>query len=113
MKKIIFGLAILLPLTTVNCTSTPLKNTVPTRATPLSAPNKNQGYIITTTVTADDKIIRKIYADYGVIWLRALGNHQYELRLQNDPGLDEMLHVSAHSGSGITAVQPNYSYSIN
>lgn len=113
MKKIIFGLAILLPLTTVNCTSTPLENSLHTPPITLSAPNQNKGYIITTTVTADDTTIRKIYADYGVLMLRALGNHQYELRLKNDPGMDEMLHSAAHSDSGITAVQPNYSYSIN
>ncbi|MGB8516679.1 MAG: hypothetical protein WCD45_02205 [Gallionella sp.] len=117
MKKTILGIAILLPLVTVACHATPAMDLTaahPAPHTNLPQPDlRRGGYLITTTANADESNIRKRYADYGVLVLRALGNHQYELRLQNDPGLEIMLHTAAQSNGEITAIQPNYSYPLN
>ena len=54
--------------------------------------------------------IRRVFAPYGVALVNPLGNGQFELHLQRDPGLDALKSLAAGSGGAVTAVQPNFVY---
>lgn len=55
-------------------------------------------------------VIRRVFAQYGVVLVNPLGNSQFELHLQRDPGLDALKKLAASSGGVVTAVQPNFVY---
>lgn len=106
-------LAIALPLSTVACTQTPAKQVqtvVAAADKPMFKPAQSNGYIVTAN---DEATVRRIYAKHGVTVLRAIGNGQFELHLQRDPGLAELNDLATHSGGAITAVQPNFTYQAN
>lgn len=73
-------------------------------------PAQLAGYIVTAK---DEAAVRRVYAKLGVAVLRSLGNGQFELQLQSDPGLAEVNNLASHSNGAITAVQPNYTYQAN
>lgn len=54
--------------------------------------------------------IRHVFAQYGVALVRSLGNEQFELRLERDPGLDALKSLVTGSGGAVTAIQPNFVY---
>lgn len=54
--------------------------------------------------------IRRVFAQCGVVTVNPLGNEQFELRLQRDPGLDTLKSLAAGSGGAVTAIQPNFVY---
>lgn len=55
-------------------------------------------------------VIRRVFAQYGVALVRPLGNDQYELRLDRDPGLDVLKSLAAGSEGAVKAIQPNLVY---
>ncbi|MDD5057210.1 MAG: hypothetical protein PHQ60_05010 [Sideroxydans sp.] len=54
--------------------------------------------------------IRRVFAKYGVVQVNALGNNQYEMRLERDPGLDALNSLATGSNGAVTAIQPNIVY---
>jgi hypothetical protein len=60
-----------------------------------------------------EQVIRRIFAQYGVTLVRPLGNEQFELRLQRDPGLSAIKGLAAGSDGAVTAIQPNFVYHAN
>lgn len=71
------------------------------------------GSYIVNAAGDGNEVIRRVFAKYGVTLVRSLGNKQFELRLQRDPGLDVLKSVAADSGGEITAIQPNFAYHTN
>lgn len=69
-------------------------------------------YIVKAT-EGGAEVIKRVFAQYGVALVRPLGNDQFELRLQRDPGLDALESLAAGSGGAVTSVQPNFVYHIN
>jgi hypothetical protein len=57
-----------------------------------------------------EQVIRRVFAQYGVVLVRPLGNDQFELRLSRNPGLDTLKSMAARSDGAVTAVQPNFVY---
>jgi hypothetical protein len=114
MKNALLLLAITLPLTTVACTqnSTPKETKVVAENTHagMFKTNQNQGYIVTAQ---DEASVQRVYGALGISLLRALGNQQFEMHLQNDAGIQNVTDLALHSNGAITAVQPNYSYQAN
>lgn len=72
--------------------------------------NQNKGYIVTAQ---DEASVQRVYGALGISLLRALGNQQFEMQLQNDAGIQVVTDLAHHSNGAITAVQPNYSYQAN
>jgi len=54
--------------------------------------------------------IRRVFAQYGIVLVNSIGNEQFELRLEHDPGLDALKSLVSGSGGAVTAVQPNFIY---
>ena len=54
--------------------------------------------------------IRRVFAQYGVLLVNPLGNEQFEIRLERDPGLEALKGLASGSGGAVTAVQPNFVY---
>jgi hypothetical protein len=50
--------------------------------------------------------IQRVFASYNIVLIRPWGNGQFEMRLQQDPGLDVVKGVAANSGGAVTAVRP-------
>lgn len=113
MTKYPTSIAALLSLTTtVACSQA---------ATPAAAPpvvaNKGSALFNQTAVpgsyivkASGDAVIRRVFAQYGVALVRSLGNEQYELRLDQDPGLDVLKSLAAGSGGAVATIQPNLVY---
>ena len=57
-----------------------------------------------------EQVIRRVFAQYGVALVRPLGNEQFELRMDRDPGLKTLKNMAAGSDGAVTAVQPNFVY---
>lgn len=72
--------------------------------------NQNKGYIVTAPDAAS---VQRVYGALGIKVLRALGNSQFEMQLQQDAGVEAVSNLALHSNGAITAVQPNYSYQAN
>lgn len=99
-----------LPLTTVACTR-PHTETIALNDKPANTINQAQysGYIV-TSLSEGEPAIRRAYAKFGIVGIKPIGNGQYELNLQNDPGLPEMESLANQSNGTIKAIQPNYIY---
>lgn len=54
--------------------------------------------------------VRRVFAQYGVVLVNSIGNEQFELRLERDPGLDALKKLVEGSNGAVTAVQPNFVY---
>jgi hypothetical protein len=54
--------------------------------------------------------IRRVFAQYGVVLVNPLGNEQFEIRLERDPGLEALKGLVSGSGGAVNAVQPNFVY---
>ncbi len=66
-------------------------------------------YIVTATGDGA-AAIRRVFAQYGVVLVNALGNEQFEMRLERDPGLDALKSLAEGSNGAVTAIQPNFVY---
>lgn len=58
-------------------------------------------------------VIRRVFAQFGVLQVNSLGNEQFELRLERDPGLEVLKSLAAKSRGGVTTIQPNFIYRAN
>jgi len=113
MRKDLYSVVtLLLPLSTLACTQPHAEPTAPI-VMAADQPVRSfvgaaqQGYIVTAK---DEASVRRIFAQQGVTVLRSLGNGQFELHLQNDPGLSVVTEMASRSGGIISAVQTNQSY---
>lgn len=110
--KFLVSTAILLILTTMGaCSQAPTPSMASKEPTTLK--QTEPGSYIVNASGDGDETIRRVFAKYGVELVRPLGNKQFELRLQRDPGLDALKSVAADSGGQVTAVQPNFVYHTN
>lgn len=66
-------------------------------------------YIVTVQPGSDAALLRQLYAAYGVRELSDLGANHFLVKLNRDPGLDEIRRTGLDSGK-VTAVQPNFVY---
>ncbi|MDD4979423.1 MAG: hypothetical protein PHI29_12410 [Gallionella sp.] len=113
MKKNLYTLiAILLPLTTMACSQPPTQKAMPVatvtaQTAPVFMGAAQQGYIVTAK---DEASIRSTFAKQGVTMLRSIGNGQFEMHLQQDPGLSVVSEIASRSGGNISAVQANQRY---
>lgn len=107
-------MAIALPFSTAACTQTPATKVQTAVAANQPATRFNtaqsNGYIVTAS---NEAAVRRVYAKQGIALLRSIGNGQFELHLQTDPGLVDLTDLAKHSDGAITAVQPNFSYQAN
>lgn len=101
---------LILPLTMIACTR-PSTETIALNDKPANTLNQSQssGYIVTSS-NEGEPAIRRAYSEFGIVTVRLIGNNQYELQLQNDPGLSELEKLATHSGGEIKAIQPNFIY---
>lgn len=108
--KFISLIALILPLSTIACTR-PHTETIALNDKPANTLNLSQssGYIV-TSLNEGEPAIRRAYTKFGIIAIKLIGNGQYELHLQNDPGLPEMENLAIHSSGEIKTIQPNYIY---
>ncbi|MGB7650065.1 MAG: hypothetical protein WBL62_02565 [Gallionella sp.] len=114
MKNCLLLLAIALPLSTIACTQNnahqETKMIAENSNSGMFTANQNKGYIVTAPDAAS---VQRVYGALGVKVLRALGNRQFEMHLQQDAGIEAVSNLAQHSNGAITAVQPNYSYQAN
>lgn len=54
--------------------------------------------------------IHRVFASYGVMQVTPLGNEQFEIRLERDPGIEVLNGLAAGSNGAVTAIQPNFVY---
>ena len=109
--------AILSVILLVGCSQTP----EPTVAPQLDWVNKNEltfnqtvpGSYIVTAPGDGVSAIRRVFAPYGILLVNLLGNEQFEMRLDRDPGLDALKSLSERTGGAIKAIQPNFVYHTN
>jgi hypothetical protein len=65
------------------------------------------GYIVSVS-GGGAPAIQRVFASYNIVLIRPWGNGQFEMRLQQDPGLDVVKGVAANSGGAVTAVRPTF-----
>ncbi len=108
--KLITLFALILPLSGIACTR-PHTETIALHDNPANTFNQSQssGYIV-TSLNEGEPAIRRAYAKFGIVAIKLIGNGQYELQLQNDPGLSELEKLATHSSGEIKAIQPNFIY---
>lgn len=108
--KFITPLLVILSLTAIGCTR-PHSEKLALNDKPSTTLNQPQynGYIVTLN-NEGEPAIRRAYSEFGIITVRLIGNNQYELQLQNDPGLPELEKLATHSSGEIKAIQPNFIY---
>lgn len=68
-------------------------------------------YIVTLKAGAKDhhQDVRNVYADFGIIHMKPIGNNRYVLKLERDPGLSVIKQKAEHAPA-IESVQPNFIY---
>jgi hypothetical protein len=69
-------------------------------------------YVFTVHVGGDAAFLRQLYGEYGVRELTDLGMNLFLIRLNRDPGLDEIKSKALESGK-VKDVQPNFAYRSN
>jgi hypothetical protein len=52
--------------------------------------------------------IQRVFAKYNIAVVRPWGNGEFEMRLQEDPGLDVVRGVAASSGGVVTGIRPTF-----
>lgn len=110
--KFLFSMAALLALTTtVGCSeaATPYVE----KKEPAMLNQTVLGSYIVKASGDGERIIRRVFAQYGVVLVRPLGNEQFEMQLKLDPGLDALKSMAAGSNGAVMAVQPNFVYHSN
>ncbi len=117
-KKLLFSLAALLSTTTmVGCSQTAPSAVAPKKLDVSQAPMQSDrtlpGSYIVKASGDGAASIRRVFAQYGVLLVSPLGNEQYELRLQTDPGLAVLSDLSVKSGGAVKSIQPNFVYRSN
>jgi hypothetical protein len=115
MNKFLYGVAALLVLaTTTACSQSAQPPVAPAQVLINKAPAiSNQtvpGSYIVTAPGDGATAIRRVFAQYGVVQVNPLGNNQFELRLQRDPGLDALTGLATGSNGAVNAIQPNFVY---
>ena len=86
------------------------KPRVPLQRTTGTLPDRVAGeYIVTVQAGGDEVLLRRLYATYGVRDIAELGPHRFLVKLERDPGLDEIRRAGLASGQ-VSAVQPNFVY---
>jgi hypothetical protein len=111
-KKYLVGVAVLFSLTmTEGCSQASTASSI---QKPSAGFNRSASSSYVVKAPGDGvKTIRRIFAEFGVVLVQPLGNEQYELRLERDPGLDALKSLAASSGGAVAAVQPNFVYHSN
>lgn len=106
--KFIICISALLAVTmSAACSQVP----APSHALPSAIDNKIvSGSYIVNAAADGELVIRRVFAEYGVALLRSLGNGQFELRLNQDPGLEVAKNKVAGTNGAISAIQPNFVY---
>ena len=66
-------------------------------------------YVFTVHAGGDAAFLRQLYSEYGVRELTDLGMNLFLIRLNLDPGLDEIKSKGLESGK-VKDVQPNFAY---
>lgn len=116
--KSLISMAALLSLTMVGaCSETPkptpsLASTRPTVVNKERAQSEQTvpGSYIVKAPGDGAAAIRRVFAQYGVVLVNPIGNEQFELRLERDPGLEALKGLVSGSDGAVTAVQPNFVY---
>lgn len=111
-KKYLVGVAVLFTLImTDGCSQT---STAPVIQKPSAGFHRSSSSSYVVKAPKDgDKAIRRIFSEYRVLFVQALGNEQFEVRLERDPGVDVLKGLAASSNGAVTAVQPNFVYHSN
>lgn len=60
-----------------------------------------------------DSVIRRVFAQFGIVFVRSLGNDYFELRLERDPGLESLKVIVEASEGSVISIQPNFVYGNN
>jgi hypothetical protein len=108
IKFLIRILALLVLTTTVACSQAATPSLE--KMEPAMLNQTVSGSYIVKASGDGEQVIRRVFAQYGVVLVRPLGNEQFELRLNRDPGLDTLKSMAAGSDGAVTAVQPNFVY---
>lgn len=114
--RLLLGMTTLLTTTVACSQATAPKPTVATTPTIIEKPSVTSGktvpgsYIVKAPGGDGAAAIRRVFAQYGVVLVNPLGNEQFELRLERDPGLEALKGLVSGSGGAVTAVQPNFVY---
>ncbi len=87
----------------------PHTETIALNDKPVLNQSQYSGYIV-TALNEGEPAIRRTYAKFGIVTIKPIGNGQYELRVQSDPGLTELESLATRSNDAIQAIQPNYIY---
>lgn len=102
--------------TTVACSQAPApKPSVATTPTVIEKPSVTFGKTVPGSYIVKAPgdgaaAIRRVFAQYGVVLVNPLGNEQFEIRLERDPGLEALKGLVSGSGGAVNAVQPNFVY---
>jgi hypothetical protein len=111
-NKIVIGVAFMLVLTISTACSQDTARTVARNERPMMNQTVSGSYIASAP-GAGELAVRRVFAEYGIVSVTPLGNDQYELRLNRDPGIEALSISVNNSGGLIRAIQPNFTYRIN
>ena len=112
MKKFLISMVALLALATTSaCSQTPTPPVA--KKEPAMLNQTVAGSYIVKASEDGEEVIKRVFAQYGIALVRPLGNDQFELRLQQDPGIDALKSLAADTDGAVTSVQPNFIYHIN
>lgn len=104
-----WGIAILFSVTmSVACSQVPAVPAVSKQTIMLN--QTVPGSYIVNAPGDGESVIRRVFVEYDVLIVRSLGNEQFELRLNRDPGLEALKSTVSKSDGAVTAIQPNFVY---
>ena len=97
------------------CSQVPMPSQTPSveKKEPAMLNQTVPGSYIVTASGDGDAVIKRVFAQYGVVLVIPLGNEQFELRLHGDPGLDALKSLAARSDGAVITIQPNFAYHSN